>query len=446
MRSSESCRVSLLVCAVMVAGPAWAAGQTPPVPKLVPPEKVLSLHRPTAQWDVVTTIVLKIEPTTHEATRTFRWTDPGHGELECDGRVKTTHEIEKSTGTTAISCTYRPSAGYEGADSFMYTVKFGTGAFVEEVNVPIEVRSRGFRWEFRSNGATVTSDAPDPETLKKIPDIIGGTSQDFLFSVNWQTLRPRTPLAETAKRAENTLLRQEELATSDIMASRSANFLIETGVQTEAVSATVVDVGPSATTMESGPSQAGGTSQEAVARRNLVLRGDFNVNASFNADGVGRFVELGGFGKGSFSTVLDSNESFKEAVGRVLQVVPTDRSTYRVDAGVRFAVKQAHEMNTTTLVNPKREIERPTNIENMFLVEFGLRFDTAVSALETKEPGGDSRNRWAVRAEFSPEIHALPGHQLSAIGFEVSRALAGGPPSIKVTYGVNLSATKGIFK
>lgn len=439
-------RTILVMCVLGSAERAWAGReQSALVPKLVAPAKVLSLHRASDKWKVVTTVVLGIEPTTHEATRIFKWSDPAHGEFACDGQAKTVHEIEKPIGTTSISCTYQPSVGYEGADVLKYTARFGGGSFAEEVEVSIDVRARGFRWEFKTNAATVTSDAPDPDALKQIPDIIGGTAQDFLFTLNWQTSRPKTPLATAPSADATRLLRQADLQTTDITAARSANFLFETGVQTDVVAATVVEVGSSATTAASGTTTA--TSEQAVARRNMVLRGEFNLNASFNADGVGRFVEFGLLGKSSFSTVLDSDESFKEAAGRVLQVVAKDRSAVKFDAGVRLAIKQPHELNTTTIVNPKGQIEQPTNIENMLLVEFTLyRFDSAMSDLETAELDGDSRKRWAVKAEFSPEITALPGHQLPTIGVEISKSWAGGPPAVKVTYGVNLSATKGIFK
>jgi len=69
-----------------------------------------------------------------------------------------------------------------------------------------------------------------------------------------------------------------------------------------------------------------------------------------------------------------------------------------------------------------------------------------ITDLTTDTPDGDSRKRWAIRAEFSPEIGVLPGHQLTAIGFEVSKAFDGGSPSVKITYGVSLSATRGIFR
>jgi hypothetical protein len=436
-----------LTMLVLVLRATDAAGQMP-VPELIQPAKVLSLHRPSNDWKVVTTIVLQIKPTTFTGGRTFKWSLPAKGDLACDGQAITATQATKDTGTTSISCTYQPHVGPPGADSFAFTVMFAGGAFANEVQIPIEIRDRGYRWEFKSTGATVTSDAPDPEALAKVPDIIGGTSQDFLFTVNWQTLRPRKPLKNRslATRTEPGLLRQSDLATGAVMASRSANFLVETGVQSETVAATVVDVGSVATKTPSGSPTTGTTTTEAVARRNMVLHGEFNVNASFNADGVDRFLELGVLGKGSFSSVLDSNESFKEAVGRVLQIIPKDRSTFKVDLGVRLALKQSHELNTTTLVNKSGDIERPSNIENMVLVEFGYRYDTALSTLSTDEREGDSRRRWVMRAEFSPEIEALPGHQLPTIGIEVSRSLDGGPPAVKILYGLNLSASKGIFK
>ncbi len=454
-------RLTMAVAAVslFIFGlPTSADAQTPaiPAPVLKPPPKIVSLHRPREDWKVVTTIDLTIQPTTVPAVeRTFRWTKPVHGKLLCEGEdPKKPLQATTPAGISAVRCTYEPEVGFHSdVDTFKYDAKFEGGPFAEQAEVTIEVRDRGFRWEFKTAGSTVTSDKPDPQALRQIPSIIGGTSQDFLFSVNWQTVRPKRLLANAAVAKRPGLLRTVDMKIADNLASQSANFLIETGVQSEAVAATVTDVGASATTAQpggtgtgTGTSTPGTTTVASAARRNMVLRGEFNYNAGFNVDGAGRFVEVGAVGKGSFSTVLDPDESFKEALGRVVQVVPKDRSAYKGDIGVRFAVKQAHETETTTIVNPDGQTERPTNIENMFLVEAMLRFDTSVSDLATDTADGDSRKRWAIRAEFSPEITALPGHQLPTIGFEVSKAWAGGPTAVKVTYGMNLSATKGIFK
>jgi hypothetical protein len=449
----EVCAVSLFTLGL----PAMAGAQAPiAAPVLKPPPKILSLHRPQEGWKVVTTVDLAIQPTTVPAVgRTFRWTKPVHGEFTCEGEESATpRQVKTAAGVSSVRCTYQPEVGFHDVDTFKYDAAFEGGPFAEQAEVTIEVRDRGFRWEFKTAGSTVTSDKPEPQALRQIPSIIGGTSQDFLFTVNWQTMRPKRVLMEPARARDTRLLGLRDLILKDNMASQTANFLVETGVQTEAVAATVADVGASATTAPPPPGTGTGTGTgaaattpaEAVARRNMVLRGEFNYNAGFNVDGAGRFVEVGAVGKGSFSTVLDSDESFKEALGRVLQIVPKDRAAYKADVGVRFAVKQAHETETTTIVNPDGQTERPTNIENMILVEAMLRFDTSQSGLTTDKVDGDSRKRWAVRAEFSPEITLLPGHQLPTVGFEVSKAFDGGSPAVKVTYGMNLSATKGIFK
>ena len=133
--------------------------------------------------------------------------------------------------------------------------------------------------------------------------------------------------------------------------------------------------------------------------------------------------------------------------GRVLQVVPKERTALRIDTGVRLALKRAHEQDMTMLISPEGQVEPPTNIENAFLLEVvPFRFDMALPGSPPEGSGGDTRKRWAMRAEFSPEIELLPGHQAPTIGVEVSRAWAGGPAAVKITYGMNLSASKGIFK
>jgi hypothetical protein len=448
---SRACRTALVlyVPGVLSLTPAFAEQSEPavPVPVLVPPGKVLSLHRPHEDWKVVTTIVLRIDPTISPSVdRTFTWTQPNHnGTILCAAQPSSAIEVTVPAGTTAVTCSYQPDVKFKGSETFAYSAKFKDGAFAKEALVEIEVRERGLRWEFKTNASTITSDSPDPEELSKVPDIIGGTSQDFLFTVNWQTMRPRRRLQNPGLVAATEQLRRQQVAVKNSLVSRATNFLIETGVQSEAVAATVTDVGPSATAEES--SEPAETSEQPVARRNMVLRGEFNYNATLNADGVGRLMEIGALGRGSFSAVLDSDESFKEAVGRVLQVLPKDRSAYKMDVGLRLALKQAHESDTTTLVSPGGQVEPPTNIENTFLLEFvPLRVDTAASETTATQPAGDMRKRWAVRAEFSPEIELLPGHQAPTIGLEVSKAWDGGPPAVKITYGMNLSASKGIFK
>ncbi|BCS31371.1 hypothetical protein TBR22_A05710 [Luteitalea sp. TBR-22] len=444
----------LCLCVVMLPAQV-SAGQVVPttdaIPVLRPPTgRVLSLHRPTADWKVVTSIVLSIEPTTTpKAERVFSWTQPdGGGVIVCPGTPVPgeANAVSHPDGTSAITCTYQPKEGFAGVETFAYTARFNGGKDAKDAIVEIEVRERGLRWEFKTNATTITSDSPDPEALVRIPDIIGGTSQDFLLSVNWQTMRPRRRLADTAvTRVDGGLLRTEDVRLRPSVMSRGANFLVETGVQSEAVAATVTDVGASATGGSAEEPDAGTTEQQ-VARRNLVLRGEFNYNATLNADGVGRFVELGALGRGSFSTVLDADESYKEAVGRVLQVVPRNRVACKADLGLRLAVKQAHELDTTKVVSPENQVEPPTNIENVLLFEFvPVRFDTGVSGI-APDDGGDSRRRWSARAEFSPELELLPGHSAPTIGFEISRAWSGGSVAVKITYGVNLSASKGILK
>jgi hypothetical protein len=440
--------VAVTVWLVAVAWPVWASAQAAvPAPILKPPPKIVSLHRPHEDWKVVTTVTLAIEPTTEPAVkRIFRWTKPEHGEIKCESLAETARETEMPAGSSSIRCTYQPDVGFHDVDKFNYDVKFDGGPFTPQGTVTVEVRERGFRWEFKTNGSTISSDSPpDPNALAEIPSVIGGTSQDFLFTVNWQTMRPRRRLMDENLATTAGLLRQSQLQVEDNMASRIANVVVETGVQSEAVAATVKDVGASATTAAPAGTGTGTTTQEAVARRNLVLRGEFNYNAGLNVDGVGRFVEVGGLGRGSFTRVLDSDESFKEAVGRVLQIVPRDRDAFKVEGGFRVAIKQAHELDTTTIVRPGGQTERPTNVENALLVEVTWRYDSSLRGLATDSLDGNSSNRWAIRTEYSPEITVLPGHQLPSIGFEVSKAWAGGAPSVKVTYGVNLSATKGIF-
>jgi hypothetical protein len=295
-----------ILAVTLSAPPTHTAGQDGPVPTpvLVPPAKVISLHRPSQDWIVVTTIVLAIQPTTSAARPlTFRWTSPNqNGTIHC---------------------------------------------------------------------------ADEPPTVRE-------------------------------------------------------------------VAATVVEIGPSATSSASGTPSTGAVSEETVVRRKLVFRGEINYNAGINADRVGRFVEVGVVGRGSFTTALDADESFKEAVGRVLQVVPTDRSAYRWEGGVRLAVKRAHESDTTWLVKGN-QLESATNIENAILLEFTPRADSAFSA-SGNDSSRDDRRRWAFRAELAPEIGILPGHQAPSFGFEVSRSFDGGPPAVKFLHGASLSASKGIFK
>jgi len=446
--------VALSSVSLLISVPfAWAGVNVGAIPVLDPPPRVLSLERPHEDWHVVTTIVLKIQPSTTPAVqRRFRWTSPQNGQLACNGTDAATHEADVPAGTSAIICTYQPSVGFSGVDTFTYDAAFfndssppNASDFAQQATVTIEVRERGLRWEFKTNAATITSDSPDPQALAEIPSVLGGTSQDFLLTVNWQISRPGKQLISRDLARTSALLRRSDLAVGDSAMSRSANFLIETGVQSDAVAATVTDVGKSATTTGSTSSPATST-EKAVARRNMVMRGEVDFGMTLNADGIGRFAEIGGVTTASFSTVLDSNESFTEAVGRVLQIVPKERSAYRLDLGARFAIKEAHELDSTTLVSPGGHVEPPTNIENALLVEFTTRFDSSIMGVTTESPTGDSRRRWAIHAELSPELTFLPGHQAPTIGFDVSRAWSGGPPAVKVTYGVNLSASKGIFK
>lgn len=426
------------------AVPARAADPVP-VPRLVPPGKVVSLHRPKEDWKVVTTIILGIEPTTEPYKRKFRWSAPLHGQVLCNDQPVIEHETPYTSGITSIACTYQPQVGFVGNDKFTYDSQFENGAFAPQAVVDIEVRDRGLRWEFKTAGATITSDHPDPEALSQIPSVIGGTTQDFLLSVNWQLLRPRRGMTDAALAQQPGLLRASQLDTRPSNASRSANFVVETGVETEPVASNVDEIADGGSGSPRSPATAA-SDETAVARRTAVLRGEVNYNAALNADGVGRFAEVGGILRGSLTTVLGADESFKEVAGSIFKTFPKDRGSARIDSGVRFVLKQSHETNTTTLVTPDGQVERPTNVENALTLEALWRFDTTASAQAVDVAGGDPRQRWVIRAEFSPEIAGVAGHQLPLIGVEVSRAWKGGPPMWRVTYGVNLSASKGIFK
>src|SRR5438045_3355283 len=126
-----------LMCTIGVP-PARAAGHSGASPVLDPPPRVLSLERPHDDWHVVTTIVLKIQPTTTPPVqRRFRWTSPQHGELACKGNDVTKHEdvpknyVDVLAGISSVTCTYQPAVGFAGVDTFTYDA-----AFFNDTNPP----------------------------------------------------------------------------------------------------------------------------------------------------------------------------------------------------------------------------------------------------------------------------------------------------------------------
>src|SRR5262249_8623090 len=97
--SMKNSTAVLAVLFVSAWSAALAAQSEHAVPVLDPPPKILSLERPHDDWHVVTTIVLKIQPTTTPAVqRRFRWTDPQNGQLACGGTDTTKHQDDLPAG------------------------------------------------------------------------------------------------------------------------------------------------------------------------------------------------------------------------------------------------------------------------------------------------------------------------------------------------------------
>lgn len=427
---------------------AGAAHAQVPVPKAEridnKPTTVVSLSRARPEWRVVTSIDLVVTPIAAQPGLTYTVGPVGHGTLTCPRDAS--GKVAAAAGTRSVTCTYEPNLRWVGQDSFVWQATYEGGGTSEPEPVTIDVRERGLRWEFKANGSTIRSESATESQLASIPDIVGGSAQDFLFTLNWQTMSPRqrlrTKLAEGQRTASATgALPAAVIAETTGKKSRSQNLLIETGVETDTVSSTVVDVGGAATTRTTGAA-ATATEEKPVARRNLVMRGEWNANLALDSDGQGGFVELGVLARGGLSTVLESNESFVEAAGRVLQVIPKDRTAFRVDAGVRLALKQSHESKQTSVITGPDQLERATNIEDFATFEAGFRFDSGQGDAPVK--GADDRRRGlVVRASVYPHA-ALAGHQLGMFGIEATKP-TGGTLGVKVLYGVNLSASRGIF-
>lgn len=435
---------ALTLLLALTAGPA-AAQVTIPTPDVADNKTmtVVSLSRARPDWRVVTSIELVVTAVAAQPDLLFTVGPVAHGTLTCP--LDANGAIVAAPGSRSVRCSYEPALKWSGPDSFVWRANYRGGASSEPVTVAIDVRERGLRWEFKASGSTITSDRATDAQLASIPDIVGGTSQDFLFTLNWQTVSPRQHLQQALSSTEQTqsaALAAARVAGAFGRVSRSQNLLIETGVESDTVESTVVDIGTPATpATPATTAPAGAPAEKPVARRNLVMRTEWNVNAALDADGQGTFIEVGGIARGAFSTVLNSDESFVQAAGRVLQVIPKDRTGFRFDYGGRIAVKQSHESTGTSVITGPDQVERASNIEDLALFEFGRRFDSAMG----DAPTGDLDPRWAwmLRASVFPHVK-LAGHQLGLIGVEATKP-EGGTFGVKVLYGVNLSASRGIF-
>ncbi len=194
------------------------------------------------------------------------------------------------------------------------------------------------------------------------------------------------------------------------------------------------------------------TAATLTHERAFTVGAEYSANWLGAADGVGRFVEIGGVVKGHFDSFI-SDEKFTEKNG--VTFVKLDRAGgeangyFRGEAGFRLRVTQAHEDNSAP-AELERETEgtasyivRKDNLDDLLLFEALYQRNSTLSGLP--DLGGNPMNRYDMRFMALPEIPGMGNamaskHTKFMIGIEVSNDLRNnGPKDVQIFYGVNLS-------
>ena len=406
----------VLTVVLSMAGTAAAQTKAPPTVKDM---KVVSLHRGSESWNVTTTVWLTADVDSAidaDHPVTFQTIPPAHGRLTC-----------KAVATSARSqeCAYEPRVGFTGTDSFRYHARHNN-ADSSAATVTIDVRSNGLRWELQtgtSQGLTSDSFAGGGSGLSNIPDVLGSLSQDVTFVLAWQVAKPRA----------------KKLADGAIFDfSRSANFLVKTGLKAAETTASVSDRGSltgSAATNEQVTTAVG--SRQFSADLSL----DFNAVGPIN--GGSSFWELGAIGRAGFDATVEPTTSVREAQNRILQVVRTDRADFRFEGGLRFVLKQRHDDDESVSFDKSTGVAfKPSNTDDLLQFELTIQRNNNLSELN---PDGTAANRYAIRFIALPELPGLPGHQRLMFGVEVTQALSGGPKTVRFLYGGAFELFKNRF-
>ena len=83
---------------------------------------------------------------------------------------------------------------------------------------------------------------------------------------------------------------------------------------------------------------------------------------------------------------------------------------------------------------------RPSNFDDLLVFEAVVQRNDRFG--DVPVAGGNAANRWAVRFMAFPDIPGVPGGQHFMFGVEVTRAIAGGPSTVRFLYGGSFQLAK----
>ena len=432
----------------MLVTPAPASAQInrPPIALDV---EASSLRRASEEWIIETLLTLRATDEGEQPSGmqwVFRILNPasrvrcfqpvaGGGTPTLVGGGAATFEITV-TDDLDITCKYSPPVGRVGDDQFQYEgveqspASGATNLRSAVATVTVDIKPQGLRWQFQTGAGQSFSSDSGTSGLADIPDILGKTDQDFLFSLDWVFRNPQKRSSQESVGA----------ATAD------GHFVFRTGYRNKA-DAVVATPLPTGNLITGAGTTTTAPAQDAVApRRKFSVGGEVNYNFVVVPGDNGSFIELGGLGRANLDIDVEDTETLKQTGERILRLArkSSENGSFSFEAGGRVVIKQFHEeMFRTTVQRQGSTTQAYTrNTDELLAVEFGLQRDETFKTLESL---GFKPVRYFVRVVATLiEIPGVSGHTKPMFGVE----LTGGrdqPRLVKLLYGADISAIGTLF-
>jgi hypothetical protein len=411
--------------------PASASGSAPVAEDI----SVTSLFRADSSWTVITTLTFSAKDVDGKKW-TFALVHPealadedGTSRVVCPD-VEGVEQLGKPRGLS-LTCRYQPVVNSTRDETFQYTVTDDDGNTSQPATVKVSVKRTGLRWELLTNGSTaLTSDS----ALTGVPDVLGKSTQDFLFRLDWEVADPRGPMPTPGR-----------LIGTQLSTTRSVHIGFETGIVNQPEGETATTIALQTATAAGAKTAAAEGAPILAIRRQATFGGEFNYNAVMVPDSGSTYLELGALFKGNMDASIEGASTTEDVETSLLTLTKngTGVGSFRGEAGFRFAIKQyADDSLTTSVSHNGGHSSFPKNSDNLVTFECGYLRDTSLVGLSTVHI---TENRYLIRATASPELPGIPGHVRPTIGMEVTGGFSSSSPkSVKFLYGINAGAL-GLF-
>lgn len=380
-----------------------------------------TLYNPDESWMTNTNILLIVTGDTNEPIKFGCVRGPNKGRVT----------FNPTGSKRSYYAIYRPNPRETGEDTFTYRAFTGTVQKPDEYSnvatVTVKIEKAGLKWELVTSGATGLSATPEG----KEAGVIGKSSPDFLFKLDWQFVDPKLKKGEMKSLAGPVVFVNDRGETAASNHQSTGRLSFQTGVITRPVSVSGTDPEP--------PPGESGETVSLTYQRAFTAGAEFNYNYVNRADNQGSFFEVGGLARINFDAFLDDEELMQKDDVTFIQLSRSKdrRAFYRFETGVRFVLKQFEEENHTWRQKKGEDfVSLPRNLIDLLTVEAVYQRNDALKGLIPDQPG-DSLNRWAVRFFAKPTVPNSGKRAYFLIGMEVNRDFNNGPQDVRIFYGLN---------